>query len=143
MPPKRSRPPAVASTPTQRPRRSLRMAPSDRDRRRLGSSPTASMSHRSSSAVPPTSTQVPSSETRAQPGSKTTTTRLRSGRPSRPIKPILLGDEDLVVPSDEEEYEAWIKGKKRGESSRMAQERYAKRAQKAADVGRYVWCDQG
>jgi hypothetical protein len=44
-----------------------------------------------------------------------------------------LGEGDLVVPSDEEEYEAWVDEKsrengdeKRGESSKMAQERYAK-----------------
>jgi len=45
----------------------------------------------------------------------------------------VLGEGDLVVPSDEEEYEAWIEensrddgDEKRGESSKMAQERYAK-----------------
>ena len=43
-----------------------------------------------------------------------------------------MGEQDLVVPSDEEEYEAWIEEKskneregKHGESSKMAQERYA------------------
>jgi hypothetical protein len=36
---------------------------------------------------------------------------------------VVLGEEDLVVPSDEEEYEVWVEGKV-GESSKMAQERY-------------------
>jgi hypothetical protein len=53
----------------------------------------------------------------------------------------ILGDGELVVPSDEEEYEAWIvekrqakgqgkgigaNGNSNGESSKMAQERWAK-----------------
>jgi hypothetical protein len=51
----------------------------------------------------------------------------------------ILGDGELVVPSDEEEYEAWIVEKRQakgrgkgiggdsnGESSKMAQERWAK-----------------
>jgi hypothetical protein len=35
----------------------------------------------------------------------------------------VLGEGDLIVPSDEEEYDEWVEAK-RGESSKMAQERW-------------------
>ena len=88
------------------------------------------------SSPAPSSTQAPSSELRGRNGNGSgTTTRLRSGRRSKGfvVDAEILGDGELVVPSDEEEYEAWIDEKsrddgddKRGESSKMAQERYAK-----------------
>lgn len=92
--------------------------------RQYASSPSAS--HASGLSSPgqlPLSTQRLSSEIGQFPK-----TRLRSGRPtgrrSGGFAPLLLGDDDLVVPSDEDEFEAWAEGN-RGESSRMAQERNA------------------
>jgi hypothetical protein len=73
------------------------------------------------SSPAPSSTQAPSSE--ARQGRKEPKSRLRSGRRSKGYTGVVLGEEDLVVPSDEEEYEVWVEGKV-GESSKMAQERY-------------------
>lgn len=91
---------------------------------------------RASESSPP-STQAPSSELRT--GSGTRKTRLRSGRRSKGVAiEDVLGEGDLVVPSDEDEYEAWVdekskdqdqdraSGNGKAESSKMAQERYAK-----------------
>ena len=85
----------------------------------------------SESSPAPSSTQAPSSELRTGSGARRT--RLRSGRRSKGYQvEDVLGDQDLVVPSDEEEYEVWVDQKlkneregKQGESSKMAQERYA------------------
>ena len=87
---------------------------------------------RASESSPAPSIQAPSSELRTGSGARKS--RLRSGRRSKGhAVDEVLGEGDLVVPSDEEEYEAWIDEKsrddgdeKRGESSKMAQERYAK-----------------
>jgi hypothetical protein len=56
---------------------------------------------------------------------------LRSGRRSRGYVPVRLGSQDLVVPSDEEEFEIWAEGK--GESSRMAQARYEREQSRFED----------
>ena len=99
----------------------------------LTPAPTARLRRsRASESSPAPSIQAPSSELRTGSGARKT--RLRSGRRSKghAVEEV-LGEGDLVVPSDEEEYEAWIDEKsrdhgdgKRGESSKMAQERYAK-----------------
>jgi len=99
----------------------------------LTPAPTARLRRtRASDSSPAPSTQAPSSEIRTGSGARKT--RLRSGRRSKghAVEEV-LGEGDLVVPSDEEEFEAWVDEKskdigngKRGESSKMAQERYAK-----------------
>jgi hypothetical protein len=101
----------------------LTPAPTSRSRPMRSTRSVRSPSSANSSPAP-TSTQAPSSEIRA---GKSKTTRLRSGRRSKgfTVDVNVLGEGDLVVPSDEEEYEAWIEGKK-GESSKMAQERWAR-----------------
>jgi len=93
------------------------------------------------SSPAPSSTQAPSSKLRGRNGNGSgTKTRLRSGRRSKGfvVDADILGDGELVVPSDEEEYEAWIVEKREkskgkgvsnggnGESSKMAQERWAR-----------------
>jgi hypothetical protein len=86
----------------------------------------------SESSPAPSSTQAPSSELRTGSGGRKT--RLRSGRRSKglAVTEDVLGDEDLVVPSDEEEFEVWLEEKekgerddRKGESSKMAQDRWA------------------
>lgn len=114
----RDSPDPIGSTPVPGPSHSSDLgdifASSSRARTRL--------SHRSS---PASSIHAPSSESR--PGREAGTkakTRLRSGRRSKGLKEVaVLGEGDLIVPSDEDEYEEWVEGK-RGESSKMAQERW-------------------
>lgn len=111
--------------------------PRTRRRTRLLTSPTASHSSARSSSIPlPTSTQA-QAQAAARSSSpalgKLPTSRLRSGRRSKGYVPIELGSQDLVVPSDEEEFELWAEGKK-GESSRMAQERYERQRSRSHSI---------
>lgn len=108
-------PDPIALTPTQR-----------RTNRTLATSPTTSHTSARSASI---SGDIPSSDLGAvhSPILTTTTTRLRSGRRSKGFVPVNLGDGDLVVPSDEDEFEVWAETK-RGESSKMAQMRYERQA---------------
>jgi hypothetical protein len=153
MPPRRTRAP-VRSTQSTRRVKADESSPvpstGSPDPIALTPAPTQSRALRSraskgeTSSPAPSSTQAPSSELRARNSNGSgTKTRLRSGRRSKGfvVDADILGDGELVVPSDEEEYEAWIvekrqakgqgkgigaNGNSNGESSKMAQERWAK-----------------
>jgi len=132
MPPRRSNPRSTQRVKVEISRQSEEGSASP-DPIALTPAPTARLRRtRASESSPAPSTQAPSSEIRTGSGARKT--RLRSGRRTKgQAVEEVLGEGDLVVPSDEEEYEAWVDDKsrdigngKKGESSKMAQERYAK-----------------